>query len=120
MIRDASLQRVFVLHQMATLDERPPVGCGVSRPTRSYHRNVSSRETRRNLEPALLIWRLDERALERISSHPDTPIDVLEQLSCYPHPDVRALVAENEKTPDHVRMALTKDENPNVRYQLAE
>jgi hypothetical protein len=85
------------------------------------HRDLSS-DAKSAYNPALaiFIWHLNERALERISADTKTPADILRQLAEYPHPDIRALVAENSSTPMDVRIALTKDENPNVRYQLAE
>ena len=70
--------------------------------------------------PAPFIWHLDVKALERISADPRTEAAVLVELASYPHPDIRAIVAENNNTPEQTRCDLINDENPNVRYQLAE
>jgi hypothetical protein len=58
--------------------------------------------------------------LEHMATSASSPIDVIEKMLRHPQPHIRAAVAENQKVSDAMLWLLVKDEDPTVRYQLAE
>jgi len=58
--------------------------------------------------------------LERIATYSSTPHSVLEILSKHDHADVRGAVSENVNASELLIWSLAKDNDPTIRYQLAE
>ena len=67
-----------------------------------------------------ILTRLDKSTLEKIATYSSTPHSVLEILSKHDHADVRGAVSENVNASELLIWSLAKDNDPTVRYQLAE
>src|SRR5476649_980260 len=67
-----------------------------------------------------ILRQLDKRTLERMATDDRTPVVLLERLAAHPLAEVRAAVSDNQNTPLYTLWALSKDRDPDVRFQLAE